>query len=70
MIKKRSYQLRETAMTFPAEAVDKNLKPRTEQALEVDQFFSKYDQQARKRKAESSDTINVLCPFHKGLMQC
>ncbi|MBF6650804.1 hypothetical protein [Methylobacter sp. BlB1] len=57
-------------MTFPAEAVDKNLKPRAEQALEVDQFFSKYDQQARKRKAESSDTINVLCPFHKGLMQC
>jgi|GEM_PF-2109006 len=39
MIKKRSYQLRETAMTSPAEALDKNLKPRAEQALEVDQFF-------------------------------
>jgi hypothetical protein len=57
-------------MNFPAEAVDKNLKPRTEQAPEADQFFSKYDQEECKRKAESSDTINVLCPFHKGLMQC
>jgi hypothetical protein len=57
-------------MTFSAEAVDKNLKPMTEQASEVDQFFSKYDQEECKRKAKFSDTINVLCPFHKGLMQC